>query len=353
MSYNTPGVSRLNSFEQAVAKFKNTKPIRGKKGNGRVPLGIRRYHHMASISMPDEDTVNLMLYDKPLITWRSDNTFTVQLPNWCTAFTVPNIIHFLPTLMWFSWDKGRLLVVDDKNNRFVVNEKPLKFRVTSDSIELINPPQEYAIRKKRHAEKPYMDAVKPFFEWAELVMSIADKDSDKDEEEWQPAYDKLFRATGLMTSAEFEAIWTNHYIKDHEYKHPAIPEGRSMWDERQSRRHIPHGSRMRWRGTRHGGFNRPSCEVLMNWITSPLNENWVDALHILSEKVGYRESTFGSHGRKVVWSFVVDPKEMRNYVKELVLFLNFEKCFELEPLEFGQISTMHNMMYQREISCYM
>ena len=93
-SYNTAGVPHLTSFAQAKHRYEQTKPIKG-SANVR-PLGVRRYHKMASISMPDADTVNLEFCGKPLVQWRSDNTYTVYRPVYASAYVPDNTSHYVP-----------------------------------------------------------------------------------------------------------------------------------------------------------------------------------------------------------------------------------------------------------------
>ena len=95
MGWNTAGVHRLASFKAAKLWHDKTKPIRRNKDNVR-PLGSRRHHIMASIAMPDENTVRLEYYGTTLVEWRSDNTYSVFAPKYYTAF-VPDNIYLLPT----------------------------------------------------------------------------------------------------------------------------------------------------------------------------------------------------------------------------------------------------------------
>ena len=95
MAFNAIGGPRLGSFNDAVDWYNKVKPIRGNK-DGTRPLGERRYHHMASISMPDPDTVQLSWLEQPMVLWHSDETMTLLKPRGSNAYTPDQVVGFLP-----------------------------------------------------------------------------------------------------------------------------------------------------------------------------------------------------------------------------------------------------------------
>ena len=128
--YNTASVPCLESFEAAVQKFKSTTPIRGKQAKGAVPLGDRKKHNMASISMPDENTVHLNFYGHPLVVWRSDDTLEIRPPRYYSAYAVDNIQQFAPVGIHFTWNRGRVVVLHRDNSYLLEDgkDKSLKFK---------------------------------------------------------------------------------------------------------------------------------------------------------------------------------------------------------------------------------
>lgn len=329
--YNTASVPCLESFEAAVQKFKSTTPIRSKQAKGAVPLGERKKHHMASIAMPDEDTVQLIYYNKPLVVWKSDNTFEVFSPHYHSPFVVGNIQNYVPSSVGFHWDRGRMCLIV-KEQRFLLPQgKSFKFKDTLHSIELIDVPTEYAIRKKRGMEKKYLRDCEPFLEWMELVQSIDNVPQDP-VDEMDAAMDALYKALGLMSIKEFEN-WAN------KIDNLNVP---NRWQISRNRDHLPHGGNGQWRGAKHG-FHTEGCELLMDWVTGPLSENWVTAYYVLMQQHGERGYKHTTGVRE--WSVWLDRKSTTEYLKEIILHLHFDECFVKEPLAQGEIPTKQNSEY--------
>lgn len=327
--HNTANVPCLESFEAAVQKFKSTTPIRGKQANGTVPLGERKKHNMASIAMPDEDTVQLIYYNKPLVVWKSDNTFEVFSPAYHSPFVVGNIQNYVPRSVGFHWDRGRMCLVV-KEQRFLLPEgKSFKFKNTPHSVELLDVPMEYAIRKKRGMEKKYLKDCEPFLEWMELVQSIDNTPKDPIDE-MDAAMDALYKELGLMSIKGFET-WTNKNLN--------VP---NRWQISRNRDHLPHGGRGQWRGSKYG-FHKKGCELLMDWVTGSLSENWVTAYYVLMRQQGERGYKNTNGVRE--WSVWLDRKSVTEYLKQIILHLHFDECFVKEPLGAGEIPTKQNSEY--------
>jgi len=333
--YNTANVPCLESFEAAVQKFKSTTPIRSKQAKGAVPLGERKKHHMASIAMPDEDTVQLLYYGSPLVVWKSDNTFEVFSPHYHSPFVVGNIQNYVPSSVGFHWDRGRMCLVV-KEQRFLLPQgKSFKFKDTLHSIELIDVPMEYAIRKKRGVEKKYLKDCEPFLEWMELVQSIDNVPKDP-VDEMDAAMDALYKELGLMSIKGFEKWSADWALRPAEANTP------DRWQINRNRDYLPHGGKGQYKGAKHG-FHTKGCELLMDWVTGPLSENWVTAYYVLMQQQGERGYKHTTGGRE--WSVWLDRKSATEYLKEIILHLHFDECFVKEPLAQGEIPTKQNSEY--------
>lgn len=330
ISYNTAQVPIIASFEEAEKRFKATKPIRSKQAAGRRPLGARNRHHMASIAMPDDNTVQLCYYDKPLVTWRSDNTFEVSSPTYHSAYVVQNIHAFLPKDMWFEWNHGRMCLVH-KNKRFLLpHDKSFKFKATPDSTEMIDVPIEYAIRKKRGMEKKYLKDCEPFLEWMELVQSI-DNLPKIPEQEMTDAMNELYKSLSCISEAEFDKWYEDNHSKD-----PIA------WTYKRNREALPHSGRGYWRRT-PSGYHTQACKILMDWITSPLSENWVTAYYVIMKQQGQGGHVLVGNSRE--WIRTLTRDSAVEYIKETILHLHRDECFAKEPLGEGEVPTKQNTEY--------
>jgi hypothetical protein len=335
--YNTGGVTMRDSFAAYVEKFKNTKPINSKQSKGAVPLGDRKKHNMASISMPDENTVHLNFYGHPLVIWKPDDTLEIRPPRHYSAYVVDNIQQFAPVGIHFTWNRGRIVVLHGDKSYLLEDgkDKSLKFkRVSPETYELIDVPVEYAIRKKRGMEKKYLKDCEPFLDWVDLVKSIDNTPTDP-VADIKVAMDVLYKELGLMSADEFER-WSESWAKKAELERP------DRWAISRYREHLPHGGKGQWRGY-DKGFHTKGCEILMNWITSPMNDNWATALYVLTKNQGTRQS-FRQNG-----DFNVTIKLTRadtvEYLKEIILHVHFDECFVREPLGAGEIPTKQNSEY--------
>ena len=196
MSYNTAGLIMRDSFAHYVHKFKGTHPIRSKQNAGKIPLGRRDKHHMASRSMPDEDTIHLNFYGHPLVVWKSDDSLEIFPPRYYSAYAVDNIQQFAPMSIHFSWNRGRMVVIHGNNSYLLEEGKTVKFKkVGPETYEVVASSEEYAIRKKRGSEKKFVRECSKFFDWMELVQSI-DNQNPNFESEMNEGIDALL---GLLS----------------------------------------------------------------------------------------------------------------------------------------------------------
>jgi len=330
MGYNTAGVIMRDSFADYVQKFKGTHPIRSKQNSSVIPLGIRKKHYMASISMPDEDTIHLNFYGQPLVVWKSDDSLEIFPPRYYSAYAIDNIQQFAPLPIQFSWNRCRVVVRHGDNSYLLEEGKTVKFKkVGLETYELVASTAEYAIRKKRGSEKKFVKECSKFLDWMELVQSIDNKNPNP-ESEMQEGMDALLVELGLLTDSEFDK-WCQ------------TEEGRrdtNTWEQNRLRKHVPHAMQGLWRST--GGFHTEGCKLILNWITEPMSDKWVTALYIMMFNGGKR----GYDRLDRIWTITLSRKEAEDYIAELVKHVHFERCFDRVPLGAGEIPTKQNVEYQ-------
>ena len=182
MSYNTVGVAPINSYIEAVQRYENVKPIRGKTIR---PLGARRYHTRSDIVIK-ENIVRLNYYGQAFVEWHPDDTFTVQVPKYHSAYMTGDLSAYLPLNMYVQWDSGRYVLSIDGGGqvRKYFLDQPLRFqRVPNDNrytaqFDLIEKPEAFHTRLRPHAYKKYMADFEPFFAWCELVKDFENKNQD-------------------------------------------------------------------------------------------------------------------------------------------------------------------------------
>lgn len=326
--YNTSGVIMRDSFAAYVEKFKNTKPIRSKQNADKIPLGRREKHYMASISMPDENTIHLNFYGHPLVVWKPDDTLEIFPPRYYSAYAVDNIQQFTPVGIHFGWNRSRLTVHHGGSTYLLESDKSLKFRKTgAESYELVAVPTEYAIRKKRGMEKKFLKDCVPFLDWLDLVQSIDNKpDRESNDRNISEGMDAMFVELGFLTNSEFTK-WqgTEEGIRDN-----------TRWEQMRMRDHAPH-DRSSWRASK--GFHTEGCKLLLDWITAPMSDNWVHALYVILHNAGKRVY------KDRVLHLELTRTTAEEYIAELVKHVYFEHCFDRVPLGAGEIPTKQNPEY--------
>ena len=332
MGYNTAGVVMRDSFAEYVEKFKRTRPIRSKQNAGVIPLGHRGHHYMASISMPDEDTIHLNFYghEQPFVTWKSDDSFEIFPPRYYSAYSADNIQEFVPRGIGFSWNRGRIVVRHNDNSYLLGEGKTVKFKkVGPETYELVAASSECTIRKKRGSEKKFVRECSNFLDWMDLVQSIDNQNPDPTKE-MTDAMDVLYQELGLMTDSDFHT-W---------YHSEATARDTNKYEQMRLRQHVPHATGSIWRST--NGFHTEGCKLILNWITEPMSDKWVAALYIIMFNAGERSY----RGASMRWNVTLDRKTAEEYITELVKHVYFQHCFDRVPLGAGAIPTKQNVEYQ-------
>jgi hypothetical protein len=96
MGYSTVmRVPRINNYAEAIKKFNNTKPIKGRDGDP-VPLGERRYVDTYSIRKNVwTEAVECVLYRTPVIKFTVEDEVVINIDNWPSASTCQFISRVL------------------------------------------------------------------------------------------------------------------------------------------------------------------------------------------------------------------------------------------------------------------
>ena len=324
MGWNTANVHRLANFEIAKTWYEKTKPIRGNKENVR-PLGSRRHHIMASIAMPDANTVHLKFYGNTLVEWRSDNTYSVFSPKYYCAYTPDNTHNYLP-LEWqnFHWDKGRMFYCTD-NTRKEMYHLPrggrLDFQMVDGKSFLLNAPVAYNIRANRGVVKKLMPKYEAFLSWVQVVLAIT---PDFAVPEIEPSFEKYATSLGFTSDAEYKS---NNFDK------MTLEERDEYWNERYARDSIPFGV---GRYNRTLGFHPMACERLREMIEGGDPDDWVQVLHVIARRAG-NGFWATQHAIKKL-----EVEQAVEYITHLVTYLHRDEAFRLERLPKGSKPSLTN-----------
>jgi hypothetical protein len=338
MGFNSIGAPRLGSFKDAVDWHNKVKPIRGNK-EGVRPLGERRYHNAASITMPDPLTVVLNYYGHRLVEWRSNDTFILHAPKYYSAFSGDQIIGFVPRSVSFDWNKGRLFVQTDGKQIELTRRQSLKFvpiektYIGCPVFEVVDAPDAQVYRVKRGvADNITLRRFGAFLEWVMVTSTIAPSGSHK---ELSLSYRKFRSALG----------YSNEFCDAQRSAVSGL-----AWDEADGRRgyvmqaladvdYLPYSPHRRG-----ATFHRASSELLAAWMSGNNTERWLDALHVIQEHIGTSRA-YISHGEEHV-----DPKRVYDYVKTITAFLHRDEAFKVVTIPAGTVPSKCNAEYFREIN---
>jgi hypothetical protein len=326
MGWNTADVHRLASFEGAKAWYQRTKPIRGNKDNVR-PYGSRRHHIMASIDMPDANTVHLKFYGTTLVEWRSDNTYSVFSPKYYCAYTPDNTHNFLP-LEWqnFLWDRGRLFYCTDhirKEMYHLPRGGRLDFQMVGGKSFLLNAPVAYNIRANRGVVKKLMPKYEAFLSWAQVVLAVSPSFLMT---ELEPSYEDYATSLGFISNQEYKAMSNN-------FASLSPDEREDYWNERYARDAIPFGT---GRYNRQIGFHRQASLRMQEMIEGGNPDDWVRVLHVVAYRAGHYHWVSTQHHRKL------DAEKAVEYITQLVTYLHRDEAFRLERLPKGAMPSLAN-----------
>lgn len=337
MGYNSIGAPRLDSFAAAVKWHNEVKPIRGHAEQVR-PLGSRRYHGAASISMPDPDTVLLNYYGNTLVRWQSDNTFTLFAPKYCSAYSGDQIIGFVPRSVGFNWVTGRLFVqLSGSRHVELTRRQSLKFVPIDKTsggypiFEIADAPDVQVYRVKRgRADAIVKQRFSAFLEWVALTTPIANGTSNV---EITASCEQLRSALG----------YTNEFLDAQMKAVEGLPWGgkREMVSQAINDVHrLPYSPN---RGA--ASFHKASSELLAEWMSDNNMECWLNALHVIKHHAGqhmYNDRL----GKKGVY---IDGLRLYDYVKSIAAFLHRDEAFKVVTLPAGTVPSKRNVEYFREM----
>ncbi len=330
---NTASVPVLDSFAQAKQRFENTKPIRGHKDKVR-PLGSRRHHYMASIEMPDADTVVLKYCAKPFVTWKSDDSFTVSNDVYNSAYSAQHLSFFLPMRWEVKWNGCRMTIGNKGKFYIIPFGAHYHFVKAGEDYELVDKPTAYAIRKKRGSDKNLLEKCKPFFDWLTVVSSINGVVSAV---EVADARAVLVEQSGVRPFAFYkqrvEEMQKNSAAFSDEVRQERYSDYR-MFDS------IP-ASTTHYMYLSYRSFHTPSCERLMQWVEGDNADNWVLAMNLLSERTGRRRWVDGEV------QYQVELDQVTKYLLDVARHTHRDTVFYKEQLEDGVVPSRSNVMYFR------
>ena len=332
MSYNTVGVVPVNSYIEAVTRYKGIQPIRG---TAIRPLGARRYHNRSDIVVA-ENRVFLNYYGQAFVEWYPDDTFIVHPPKYCSAFMVGDLSPYLPLNIGVSWDKGRYVLTirskDGLSKYFL--DQPLQFKPAPNGdrytaqFELTEKPEAYHTRLRPHAYKKYMAEFDPFFAWCDLVQDFENTNNNGIVIAGKEAQASLREACGLPASMEW---WNNFFNESNALEH-GDPRKSQMVAEHGMHDQLPRGGR--WRSNT---FHTTSCAMLLNWLKDTTGEHWVKARTIIITQAGNYD--FGAGG------MVVTTSQAKEFLKDLVLHVHRDDCFKRTKTKDGEVPSKRNAEY--------
>ena len=333
MAYNAINGPRLGSFKDAVGWHNKVKPIRGNK-DGTRPLGERRYHNAASITMPDPDTVLLNYYREKLVEWRSDNTFTLHAPKYYSAYSGDQIIGFVPRSMGFSWVHGRLFVqLTDGKNIELVRRKSLKFVPVDRThngwpvFEVVDAPDVQAYRVRRGvADAITKRRFGAFLEWVALTSSIVPGVARSEMEE---SYAQFRTALG----------YTDGFLAEQKKAVDGLP-----WDGKREHvmvalcdvDYLPYSVHRL-----SGAFHRASAELLAEWMSGNNPDKWLSALNVIQDYAGVHRFHMDRNAH-------IDITRVYEYIKRIAAFLHRDEAFKVITLPAGTVPSKRNSEYFRE-----
>ena len=334
---NTAGVPNLNSFAEAKARYENTTPIRGNADKVR-PLGYRQYHRMASIAMPDADTVVFSYYGKPFVTWRSDNTFTVSNGVYQSAYTAKHLSYFLPRQWYTNW-VDCAMVLRSYHQRYVIpRNATFRFVPSGESFDLVDKPVAYSIRKKRNSLKHELAQQQPFADWLTVISSVTNVVSD---DEVTQASDVLRSEVGLRSHE-----W---YIERRTATIKAIENSNDYYSEAYMRAHaeyyvsdnLPATFNRTYVNQRK--FNPATCERLLQWVTGTDANKWVLAMNLIAGRTGRRRYTSGTGFSKA--EYQAEQRLIMAFLHEITLHVYRDKAFYQEQMPDGVLPSRSNRHY--------
>jgi hypothetical protein len=337
---NTAGVPSLNSFAQAKARYEQTTPIRGNKDKVR-PLGFRKHHRMASIAMPDADTVVFSYYGRPFVTWRSDNTFTVTNGVYQSAYTAKHLSYFLPRRWYTDWVDCAMVIHNygaDKRY-FIPVGAAFQFAPVGEGFELVNKPVAYSIRKKRNSLKRELAQQQSFKDWLTVVLSVA---SVVSQPEVDLAADVLRGELGLLSREWFVELRRNSYQDANRTQEDHV----RIHNEYEMSENLPATSCQFGYATRRK-FHTAGCERLLQWVTGEDADKWVLAMNLIAGRAGRRRYLHSGEWR---CEHHISVERVMDYLQDITLHAHRDTAFYKAQMPDGVLPSRSNRRYFQAVA---
>jgi hypothetical protein len=155
------GVPRLYGYSEALTRFNETEPIRGRKQEPLLPLGHRRSVDSYSIRKREDGAVECVLYSTPIIVFLPDNTVQVGAGTWNSTSDA----YFISEVMGFSariFDSSLCLRLDGGEYRVPKNGS-LTIKRTSNGVwAVLNSAADKTHRLVRHEANNVRNKYKSF-----------------------------------------------------------------------------------------------------------------------------------------------------------------------------------------------
>lgn len=328
---NTAGVPPINSFADAKERFERTTPIRGHKDKVR-PLGYRNKHNMASIDMPDADTVMLKYYGEPFVTWKPDDSFMVTNNVYQSPWTAGHLPFFLPRRWETQWNATRMTIGSKGKFYLMPHGSEFQFVKAGDDFELVNKPVAYAIRKKRGADRTILAKCEPFFDWLTVVSSV---NNSLTSDEAEHARDVLREQCGLKTNAWYQKRLQDSYKPETKL---TIMEREKIYADYRMSDMVP-TSCTKYSYIKSRSFHTPSSERLLQWVEDDNAENWVLAMNLITERAGRRRYKNGGV------QYELSVIEAIDFLTEIARHVHRDAIFRKEQLDDGEVPSRSNMKY--------
>jgi hypothetical protein len=341
--YNTYGIRRMDNFAEAKKHFERVVPIRGNKDEIK-PLGNRRYWNMASIAMPDADTVDLnygwtVQNREPLVRWKSDNTFTVRHPLYANAYAPDNMTPYLSSGCRFAWDQGRVFVVLPGDKRYLMTRgEEMRFQMIEGKVFMLNKPVAYSYRVKRMPMATVMKEYEPFLSWLQVVLAVSHPMTN---EELEFPYANFVEEAGVKSEKYYDGLRTLVTRDTDEVKRMLV------FAEANHRSRLPFAGRGVYGA--NSKFHRESCELLQQWVTDTTAVNWVKAMHVIAQQAAESRYMYAGSGKFPGYQRCLALKHAQEYLRHLGIFLNRDEVLEKVRLDDGEAPSKRNTNYFTEI----
>jgi hypothetical protein len=288
---------------------------------------------MASIAMPDPDTVQLNWCDQSMVTWHSDNSLTLRKPRGSSAFTPDQTIGFLPRGIALLWDKHRIFAGQGSKVVELKRDEPMRFvRDDKGGLVMQHVPTPYGYRVKRGAIKRVtQQTCGAFLEWVQLTAPIMRA---------TPHADHMEAHQMLLTEVGFPAGFDEAHqarVKDM----PWDGERGDVMNMLSRLWYLPHGDA----GMDRRHFHRPSTEVLVKWMSADNESRWLDALNVVMRHAGVIRYHNNPHGH-----CHIDVNKVTAYVERLVTFVHRDEVFTRVELPTNHVPTGRNAEYFNELT---